>query len=597
MTSNLIAETPKPDPESQSMKSLLLCGACKEILFDPLTLPCGMSVCSTCLRLPKLSEKAALLKERLEESMIATCGTNTPTSPSTLEMRAEFLESLLRTYVCPVKTCRKRHQYRNEKVDRALSTMIERLFPKQMVAYQIVKAVEKEMKEGKSRTFVSGEESPTTIQELDDAVSPMSDEFYEQALSKLSTALENAPELQLPYLVRAKVYCEIKRYDEAFTDAAAAKELNAENRRGIVTERLIELRRRKQSPGSSPNNKREKETGGKHSRSQESRKQSEKAANDLTIPSPISYLSQNESDVECHVCLNVFTDPVTSPCGHSFCRTCLRSSLVHSHRCPLCRAPLPSDGYFEKRPSNLTLKTLLDISGKVGEGQPNPAHAQINPRITIPIFVCSLILPGTSQSFHLFEPRYRVMVKQCVDENKPFGICLPSREDEEHMEFGTMVDIRHCEAIRVDYATTSIGRLPRYVIETESLYRFRVLERSQTDDGLHMAVVERIDDLDPEDDPRYNSGAVWDPLNLASDYLKARSFVSALFESLSPTARRHFQAQHRPVPDDPADFTFWLANILPIDPYQKYEFLPLQNVESRMSILAKWIDRVAPPRI
>uniref|UniRef100_A0A8C1D8Y1 Uncharacterized protein n=1 Tax=Cyprinus carpio carpio TaxID=630221 RepID=A0A8C1D8Y1_CYPCA len=31
------------------------------------------------------------------------------------------------------------------------------------------------------------------------------------------------------------------------------------------------------------------------------------------------------AELQCSICLDVFTDPVTTPCGHNFCRTCLNN--------------------------------------------------------------------------------------------------------------------------------------------------------------------------------------------------------------------------------------------------------------------------------
>ncbi|XP_077334335.1 E3 ubiquitin/ISG15 ligase TRIM25-like [Lithobates pipiens] len=67
-------------------------------------------------------------------------------------------------------------------------------------------------------------------------------------------------------------------------------------------------------------------------------------------------------ELECSVCLNVYTDPVTLKCGHNFCRDCIgrvldtqEGSGVYS--CPECRQP------FRKRPvlqRNITLRNIVE---------------------------------------------------------------------------------------------------------------------------------------------------------------------------------------------------------------------------------------------
>jgi len=42
-------------------------------------------------------------------------------------------------------------------------------------------------------------------------------------------------------------------------------------------------------------------------------------------------------DLECSLCSNLLFEPVTTPCGHSFCRDCFARTQDHSNKCPLCR--------------------------------------------------------------------------------------------------------------------------------------------------------------------------------------------------------------------------------------------------------------------
>ncbi|CAH2301725.1 E3 ubiquitin ISG15 ligase TRIM25-like [Pelobates cultripes] len=46
-------------------------------------------------------------------------------------------------------------------------------------------------------------------------------------------------------------------------------------------------------------------------------------------------------ELTCSVCLNIYTEPVTLPCGHSFCRVCIENVLdtreVRGYSCPECR--------------------------------------------------------------------------------------------------------------------------------------------------------------------------------------------------------------------------------------------------------------------
>uniref|UniRef100_W5LW03 RING-type E3 ubiquitin transferase n=1 Tax=Lepisosteus oculatus TaxID=7918 RepID=W5LW03_LEPOC len=69
--------------------------------------------------------------------------------------------------------------------------------------------------------------------------------------------------------------------------------------------------------------------------------------------------SKLTSELQCPVCLGLFADPVTLPCGHNVCRGCLESYLAtarETHLCPECRAPIPRRDFR----TNWALRNMAD---------------------------------------------------------------------------------------------------------------------------------------------------------------------------------------------------------------------------------------------
>ncbi|XP_065883185.1 E3 ubiquitin-protein ligase TRIM71-like [Dysidea avara] len=75
---------------------------------------------------------------------------------------------------------------------------------------------------------------------------------------------------------------------------------------------------------------------------------------------------QIEEEITCSICGDLFTDPKTIPCLHTFCKRCIERSIESNKKmanvvcCPLCRAPLPKDEF----PTNFTINRLVEIYGK-----------------------------------------------------------------------------------------------------------------------------------------------------------------------------------------------------------------------------------------
>ncbi|KAM9856868.1 E3 ubiquitin-protein ligase TRIM21-like isoform 1-T3 [Aulostomus maculatus] len=97
---------------------------------------------------------------------------------------------------------------------------------------------------------------------------------------------------------------------------------------------------------------------------------------------PAVFLSEDQ--FTCSICLEVFTNPVSIPCGHSFCQACISSywdggGSAKVYQCPLCKETF---GHRQELHINRTLKEITEqfkkiatprvaMDGRVGGGMEN----------------------------------------------------------------------------------------------------------------------------------------------------------------------------------------------------------------------------------
>lgn len=116
-------------------------------------------------------------------------------------------------------------------------------------------------------------------------------------------------------------------------------------------------------------------------------------------------------------------------------------------------------------------------------GLPAPPSQQPPPRSVsdlsvreLPLFPLPdvVLFPQEVLPLHIFEPRYRMMVNQCIDEQQPFGVVLMREDTPDWREYDGMV------ALPYEVGTTAhirqVERLPdgRINVVTLGMRRFRV---------------------------------------------------------------------------------------------------------------------------
>lgn len=230
------------------------------------------------------------------------------------------------------------------------------------------------------------------------------------------------------------------------------------------------------------------------------------AIEELSFPSPPSCrqipaasVSSLRDDFDCCLCSAIFCEPTVLPCGHCICRDCAARLLDHALQtapsCPLCRLnliPLLRQINLRARDEQRTglrfshggaqLTVCSQLERLLKNWFPEEYAARLTEIRTpqnewVPIFVCSLSAPFIPTPLHIFEPRYRLMMRRALESNQRFGMCLPS-EDGSFADTGTMLFIDRFE------------QLPdgRSMVGTKGVSRFSVVERG-TLDGYSTALI------------------------------------------------------------------------------------------------------------
>ncbi|KAJ3258642.1 hypothetical protein HK103_003431 [Boothiomyces macroporosus] len=442
-----------------------------------------------------------------------------------------------------------------------MTQLLTRLFPQQQQALELLKQGETELNMYRN---VSGECGSNN-----EILSGLLDKYF-------NPAVQMAPNLQLPLILRSKVLAEMGCFKDARADSQKAHSLNQCNKRGIVSEKLVGWMEQMKMKD--------------RCKVQEFKQQINSALACITnsnasicslanqLPSTINQVTLE--DFNCSICLDTMMEPITVPCGHTCCRACLVDAMDHSSVCALCRTTLPPMGHVLTRSMDIPISNLLI---KLFNKPIMPTKIQI-PQQWVPLYECPLMFPNSTASFHISEARHRVMIKRCIETNRRFGCILPPHAGV-NVNHGTIVQITKFEPLlSCDIISTVDGNLPRYVVEVQGVARFRIDRVEFTDAGYHKALVTRIEDID------YDTVPNWEPSCLENMVGQARQFVTQLLNSIPTTARLHFERKFGKMPASPYEFSFWLAEFLPLNPYILYQLLPLNTVCARMQLLCKWLQ-------
>uniref|UniRef100_A0A4X1W7H5 LON peptidase N-terminal domain and ring finger 3 n=2 Tax=Sus scrofa TaxID=9823 RepID=A0A4X1W7H5_PIG len=287
--------------------------------------------------------------------------------------------------------------------------------------------------------------------------------------------------------------------------------------------------------------------------------------------------SFDASDLECSLCMRLFYEPVTTPCGHTFCLKCLERCLDHNAKCPLCKDGLSQCLASRKYSKNVIMEELIAkfLPEELKERRrlyEEEMEELSNLNKNVPIFVCTMAYPTVPCPLHIFEPCYRLMIRRCIETGtRQFGMCLGDPV-KGFAEYGCILEIRNVQFFADG----------RSVVDSIGKRRFKVLHQGQRD-GYNTADIEYIEDQKVQGEDCAELMGLHNCV-----YEQASSWFHSLKSSLKNRILNHFG----PMPEKDADpqinpngpaWCWWTLAVLPLESRAQLPFLAMRSLKDRLN--------------
>ncbi|HEY6394987.1 MAG TPA: LON peptidase substrate-binding domain-containing protein [Candidatus Binataceae bacterium] len=184
----------------------------------------------------------------------------------------------------------------------------------------------------------------------------------------------------------------------------------------------------------------------------------------------------------------------------------------------------------------------------------------------MPIFPLELVLlPGVPLPLHIFEPRYKEMIAECLEQKKPFGIVRASSDG--------VADIGCTAEIMSVTKKYDDGRMD---ILTRGVERFEVIQVNEERSFLQ-AEISLVQDEDEEDEPGKPA------TEMVTQAVRLHAEIAKL-AGAEPSG-----------PDEQAgNLSFLLAGSLPLDLDFKQSLLSTLSEAKRLEAVVGYLEAILP---
>ena len=191
----------------------------------------------------------------------------------------------------------------------------------------------------------------------------------------------------------------------------------------------------------------------------------------------------------------------------------------------------------------------------------------------MPLFPLNVVLfPGMPLPLHIFEPRYRLMIERCLNDDSVFGVAQIIEGHEGQSE--TMPAPIGCAAEIIEVAPFADGRLN---VQTLGTRRFEILSMREQDEYL-VGTCQWLEDQGEEE-------------GLVRASTRVRALLSRYFDSLSLSTALPAELGELDVPQAPYALSMFIAAIMTLPNNQKQTLLEMTSTKARLEVEEFLLER------
>jgi len=186
----------------------------------------------------------------------------------------------------------------------------------------------------------------------------------------------------------------------------------------------------------------------------------------------------------------------------------------------------------------------------------------------------TVLFPGVPLHLHIFEPRYRLMIRRCIKENQPFGVVLIRQGMEALGPLATPYEMG-CSARIIRQEPLSDGRMNIIVIGDE---RFKILKLDYTQPYLTATV-----ECAPLENPH--------ALNVLRGTPHLSQFILQYARLLAQIDETVNNVEQITLPGDPLPLLYTAAGMLQLPAYEKQPLLESENASQLLNQVSRLYKR------